>query len=105
LLRGGPWTIFLKLETNGRYQYVNAVLPGDASAIARLPLDRDDAAFLLPALNRLPGASEQFAPATLDLNGRIAIRARGEDQSSPTELVLSRSRYTGSPMRIHANRT
>lgn len=104
VLRVGPWTLYLELQTEGRYPEVDTVLPDDTSAIARLSLDPDDAAFLLPALDRLPGASEQFAPATLDLNGKIAIRARGDDQPNPTELVLSRSRHSGSPMQIHTDR-
>lgn len=82
----GPWTLYLELQTEGRYPEVDSVLPDDASSITRLSLDPEDAAFLLPALDRLPGASERDAPATLDLNGGIAIRARGEDQHNPTEL-------------------
>ena len=44
------------------------------------------------------------SPATLDLNGQIAVRARGVDQTQATELVLAHSQYTGTPVRLNANR-
>lgn len=104
VVRLGSWTLYLEIETEARYPNVDDILPGDVSATARLKLDPEDAAFLLPALDLLPGAGEEYAPATLDLNGQVAIRARACDQEHPTELVLSRSSYTGSPIRIHTNR-
>ena len=63
-----------------------------------------DARFLADALDRLPGADEGDAPATLDLNGRVAVRARGESGPA-TELVLARSSYTGPPARAAMNRS
>ena len=56
------------------------------------------------ALDRLPGGEELYSPVTIDMNGKVAIRARGEEQSQVTELVLNRSRYTGPPIRINSNR-
>jgi hypothetical protein len=41
---------------------------------------------------------------TLDLNGAIAVRARGAGEERPTELVLMRSRYAGEPVRLSTNR-
>ena len=40
----------------------------------------------------------------MDLNGKVAIRARGAEQSQITELVLNRSGYSGPPIRINTNR-
>ena len=52
---------------------------------------------------RLPGADDLNGPATLDLNGRIAVRARAPTGPRATELVLTRSDYTGVPVRVNAN--
>ena len=53
---------------------------------------------------RLPGADESDAPATLDLNGKVAVRARAGQEGPATELILSRSSYTGQPIRLQTNR-
>jgi hypothetical protein len=41
---------------------------------------------------------------TVDLNGHVAVRARADGQGPSTELVLARSGFTGTPVRIHTNR-
>jgi len=102
--RVGPWTIWAEIKTGVRFPDVDRILPGPGSVATRLRLDDGDARFLLDALGRLPGADEANAPATVDLNGRIAVRARAADNDPATELVLSRSSYTGSPVRFQTNR-
>ncbi len=90
--------------TDLRFPDVDRILPGRRDAATRLRLDPADARFLLDSLGRLPGAEEPNAPATVDLNGKIAVRARGNGEGPATELVLSRSGYTGSPVRLQTNR-
>lgn len=104
VLRIGPWTIWAEIRTGVRFPDVDRILPGPGSVVTRLRLDPGDARFLLDALGRLPGADEPNSPATVDLNGRIAVRARAADPSGMTELVLSRSAYTGDPVRFQTNR-
>jgi hypothetical protein len=104
VFKSGAWTVFLQIQRDRRYPSVDQIIPDETSAAARLRLDRDDAAFLESALGSLPGADALYAPATVDLNGRVAIRARGEESERPTELVLSRSDYTGTPIRFQTNR-
>jgi hypothetical protein len=104
VLRAGPWTLFLEVQAEGRFPVLGNIIPDPRAAVTRLRLDPQDAAFLLPALDRLPGADELHAPATLDLNGRVAIRARGSDQARATELVLARSSYAGTPVRLNTDR-
>ena len=104
VLRTGPWTIFLEIQTEGRFPDVARAIPAAGTSPTRLRLDPEDARFLQPALDRLPGREEDNAPATLDLNGCVAVRARGDGQAQATELVLSRSRYDGPPVRLCTNR-
>lgn len=104
VFRLGPWTIWEEIKTGVRFPDVDRILPGPGSVATRLRLDPGDARFLLDALGRLPGADQANGPTTVDLNGRIAVRARASDQASSTELVLSRSAYTGEPVRFNTNR-
>ena len=50
-----------------------------------------------------PGPTTGDAPVTLDLDGRVAVRARGESGPA-TELVLARSSCTGQAARVAMNR-
>jgi hypothetical protein len=56
------------------------------------------------AIKKLPAREKSYSPVTVDLNGRVAIRAKGEEGPA-TELVLTNSRCEGDPLRISTNRT
>lgn len=103
-LRSGPWTVACAFVTGVRFPDVTRVLPDSSASTTRLQLDSNDARFLTPALERLPGGEDPHAPVTLDLNGHVAVRARADAASPPTELILERSRYDGSPMTVVINR-
>jgi hypothetical protein len=103
VLRAGAWTLFLEVVTGTRFPDVSRALPAPGSATTRVRLDPDDARFLLAALDRLPGGDDVNAPATLDVNGQIAVRARGAGGPA-TELVLARSSSDGPPLRLDSNR-
>jgi hypothetical protein len=104
ILHIGPWTIWLEVQTGVRFPDVDRILPGPRDAATRLKLEPNDARFLLDSLGRLPGADEPDAPATVDLNVQIAVRARASGEGPATELILSRSSYTGPPIRLQTNR-
>ena len=104
VLRAGPWTLWLAIQADGRFPHVDHVFPAPGTTATRLRLDPADAAFLADALGRLPGGDQANAPVTVDLNGVVAVRARGEGQDRPTELVLARSGYSGAPARLCVNR-
>ena len=105
VIRAGNWTISCEIQKEARFPAVQRVIPTDGEVSTRLRLDAADARFLESALDRLPGGDELNSPVTLDLNGRIAVRANAPDQPRQvTELVLSRSSYTGSPLCIATNR-
>jgi hypothetical protein len=104
VLKVGPWTLWLEVMANLRFPDVDRILPGPRDAATRWKIDPGDARFLLDALGRLPGADEPNAPTTVDLNGKIAVRARASGEGPATELVLARSGYTGPPVRLQTNR-
>jgi len=104
VLKVGPWTIWLEVQANLRFPDIDRIFPGPRDAATRWKVDPADARFLLDALGRLPGADEPNSPATVDLNGKIAVRAKGSETAPATELILARSGYTGPPVRLQTNR-
>jgi hypothetical protein len=103
-LRMGAWTLYLLINKEGRFPNTEQVIPSLAGKITCLRIDPGDAAFLAKALPRLPGADAEHAPVTIDLGGQAVLRAKGEDQSRPTELVLAQSVVSGPPIRFHLDR-
>ena len=97
-------TLHLRIEKERRFPNIDLQIPTNGSAVTTLSLSEDDIGFLLTSTKRLPGASEPNSPVTVDLNGVVAIRAAAEDQSSPTELVLSNSRRVGDELRFNTDR-
>ncbi len=105
VIRAGAWTIYSEIQKEARFPDLQRVIPTDGEVSTRLRLDPADARFLESALERLPGGDEPNSPVTLELNGRISVRASAADQTEQvTELILSRSSYTGSPLCIATNR-
>lgn len=100
-----PWTIYLRVNKDGRFPSMQRIMPDPANATSRCRLSQDDARFLADTLPRLPSSDEQKSPVTLDVNGHIAIRARATDQTKPTEVVLTNSTCSGDAVRISMNRT
>ena len=95
----------LEIQKDVRYPDVERIIPPPGEVTTRLRLDPEDARFLESALGRLPGGEELNSPVIVDLNGEIAVRANAPDQPHQvTELVLSRSSYTGSPVCLGTNR-
>jgi hypothetical protein len=103
-LQIGPWLYHLKLGEDLRFPVVADHLRSPNDAVARLQLSSADAQSISQSLSRLPGNDDAYRPVTLDMNGQIAIRARGEEQSQPTELQLCNSQSTGEPLRISTDR-
>jgi hypothetical protein len=102
VLRAGAWTLALEVRVGDRFPDVDRALPAEGRPCTQLALDPDDAEFLGAALDRLPRGDEPNAPVTVDLNGRIAVRARGA--GGVRELGLNRSGYAGPPVRVQLNR-
>ena len=100
----GPWALYLAINTEGRFPKVMQCVPDPAMAKSRLRLSPDDSRFLAEALPRLPGGERENSPATLDLNGRVALRGMGAEEKQPTEIVLSNSCCLGKRVRVNINR-
>lgn len=105
VLTTGPWTIFLPIDKESRYPRTEEIIPAESKVTTRCTIAVADAAFLASGLPRLPGAVEDDAPVTLDLNGEFLVRAKGEGPQRATELVLAQSEVDGVPVRLKTNRT
>jgi hypothetical protein len=103
-VRAGPWTVWLAIDTGGRFPDVTGVVP-PASAATRWLWSAADRAALPRLLAGLPAAGEMNSPVTVDLNGHAAVRARAEGQPRSTELVLAGSRVEGKAVRACTDRT
>ncbi len=104
VLRTGRWTIYLPVNTEGRFPKVVQCVPDPGAARSRLRLSAEDLRFLAEKLPTLPGGDLENSPVTLDLNGRVALRGQGSGDKQPTEIVLGNSAYSGKRVRIHINR-
>jgi hypothetical protein len=102
-VRAGAWTVHLKVQRAAHFPRVDRVVPPPGAAATRLELDPEDGATLLAGLARLPGADAAHGPVTLDLDTRVAVRARGE-AGAVTELLLARSLHTGPAVRLCTDR-
>ena len=103
VMRIGAWTIFLAINKEGRFPATEMIQPATAAS-SSLQLAESDRAFLRDSLPHLPTSLSQGLPVTLDLNGQVIVRSKGEGQAQPTELVLTNSRLDGDPLKAAMNR-
>jgi hypothetical protein len=103
-IRIGDWSIFLIIDTHGRFPDVAKAIPTVTPSATTLRLGPQDAEFLSQSLGKLPGGRDDCAPVTVDLNGQVALRAKDEGQGSPTEVVLAGSTIVGAPVCWHSDR-
>ena len=103
-VRIGEWTIHHEIDNQGRYPKLNHVIPASDAITTRMQIDATDAKFLTDTVNRMPADDLTDRPLTVDLNGSVAVRARNDEQSPMTELILSRSQRIGNQLRLRTNR-
>jgi hypothetical protein len=99
-----PWTIWLAIDSEGRFPQTDDLWPIAERATSRVELTDEDARFLAARIGCLPGDQEVNFPVTLDLNGEVIVRGKSTDQPQPTDLVLSGSIYSGPPRRVNTSR-
>ena len=104
VFRSGPWTFWLPLDKQGRYPRVEDIIPATSSAKTRVSLSAEDMAFLLDVVPRLPAETDREGRVTLDLNGSVALLAKGDGESRVTQVALRNSRRDGDEVRLNTDR-
>lgn len=100
----GPWALLLKIQKDARFPKIDQILPNHEAAKSRLTMSAADARFLAETLPRLPSDDELHSPVTLDLNGRVLVRARESQKGRPTEVELGSSSLAGVPVTFCSDR-
>lgn len=100
----GAWKVWLTIDKEGRFPSVVGALPKPSARPSTWHLSASDTDFLASSLSKLPGNGEDFSPVTVDLNGRVSLRAKEEEQPQATEVVLTGSQVTGPPVCFHSDR-
>ena len=103
-LQVGSWTFHFPIDKAGRFPQVESVIPKEEQAGTRARLDPQDLECVAKAVSRLPGADDNYSPITLDLNGRVCVRAKADGQEQTVELALTRSQASGAAARVVLNR-
>jgi hypothetical protein len=103
-VRTGPWTFWMPIDTEGRFPRVDDIVPRVANTHTSVDLHPGDANFLAENLSRLPTAEGDCGAVTLDLNGDVLVRSRGEGSTQPTELKLINSNKSGDDIRLVTDR-
>jgi hypothetical protein len=100
----GPWTFSFTIEKDARFPNVDSIIPSGKQNGTTLQLDPADSQYALGTLDSLPGGSDDDSPVTVEGNGHVALRACGENQPAPTEIVLARSQVQGRQISFATNR-
>ena len=103
VIMAGPWTVFLPIDADRKFPDAMSHIPNRNEAQSSVTITETDAEFVSKSIKRLPSTDDHYQPVTLDVNGRVVIRAEA-DCRQPTELVLTNSTMTGTPTRINTNR-
>lgn len=100
----GDWTFHFAIDKEGRFPRLADHIQPALLAKSRLKLSVADMGYLAQALDRLPQDDGVNLPVTLDLNGRVVLRAKSAESPRVTELVLGRSTCTGEAIALNTNR-
>jgi hypothetical protein len=103
-LQAGQWTFWLKINQNGRFPTVEQHIGEPEAAVASVELPPSDRRFLAENLPHMPGDGLVHSPVTLDLNGTVAVRARGQEAENVMEMVLTGATCHGESIRMMIDR-
>jgi hypothetical protein len=98
VIRIGPWTVWLAIDSSARYPEVRQVVPRSPKSLLRL--DEDDRAVLLEAIRSAPKCLEGTSAATVTLGSRPSVRWRSGEKGAVNDAVISRSAGSGPPLEI-----
>lgn len=99
VVRAGPWTVWLALDTAARFPDVHRVLPRTSRA-ARLVLDDVDAEALLRDLREARDPGEDVPAVVLELGPRPAVRWPAHVPGRRGPFSLLRSTAAGPEVRV-----
>lgn len=100
----GPWTFRFCTPKEARYPKLDDIMMAASASVTRLQIAPVDAQFLIESLPRLPNHDPAHEPVTLDLNGKVVLRANSGTDTPPTELIATNSRVIGETMLLETNR-
>ncbi len=103
-LQAGQWTFWSRINKDGRFPMVERHISEPEAAVASVEFPPSDRRFLAENLPQMPGDGLPFAPVTLDLNGTVAVRARGQGAESVMEMALTGATRHGDPIRMVTDR-
>ncbi len=103
-LQVGQWTFWLKINKDGRFPSVERHFAEPETAMTSVELSPSDRVFLAENVLNMPGDDLPFAPVTLDVNGTVAVRAKGQDAENRMEMALTGAICQGEPVRMMINR-
>lgn len=90
------WEFFLPIEPSQAYPRVEDVIPGDDQAVATLEVSHGDAKYLREVLPLLPfDEMDGYRPVTIELNGKIFVRASSVKSPAGIEVILRNSERSG----------
>ncbi len=104
VLQASQWTFWSKINKDGRFPTVENHIQNPEVAVASVELPPSDRVFLAENLPHMPGGDILQSPVTLDLNGTVAVRARGQDAENIMEIVLTGATRHGEPIRMMTDR-
>ncbi len=103
-LQTGDWTVHLPVDPISRFPKIEPLIQRTGHECTTLILTEEDSERLRNGLGDLPAAKEAYSPVTVDMNGQVIIRARGEDEQRVTELRLGSSVSRGIASCFETNR-
>jgi hypothetical protein len=99
----GPWTYWLGVSAEGRFPDIDRSIPSTHYSKATLKLASADAKFLVDHLHRLPNG-DRHRELTVDLNGKVILRAASLSTPRPAEMSLRNSSKQGEDVRVCTDR-
>jgi hypothetical protein len=100
----GGWQFSLRLDREGRYPDVAALLASLAAPTTRWLLGPGEAALLQKELPRLPKAADNTARLEVDLGETVVLQGGlGWAKPGEAQIVLPRSQVIGEPLRFATN--
>lgn len=105
VFRPAKWEFYLPIEEVRAFPPIEEVVPCADWAVATLEISPVHAESLRDVLPALPAsARDEEKPVTMELHGKVAVRAKSAAHPTGVEVVLRNSRFTRSNLRCAMQR-